>query len=185
MVVYPFLFIACHGEHLPGVKATRWIPSFAWQDPNLSLCSTYQPPACRRCRLKASTVSFSSCLTLRKVLQSILGEKHKRRFCKLVVGMLRSNGPWSAVLVSKSSYLCSGVSCKRYNRSPEAEIRVQDSTGTRSCSNQVEARLHASVQVIKMIEWHQDWDVSSAFQGSVVATALFRKMCYAILSLWF
>lgn len=94
-----------------------------------SLCSVCQPPAYRLCRLKAPIVSFSQAASLCMNYLKVDWEKdkkHERSFCRLVVWMLRSNGPWSEVLASKTSYLCSGVSCKLYNHSPEAEIHVQD-----------------------------------------------------------
>lgn len=94
-----------------------------------SVCSAYQPPADRLRGLKAPTVSLSQapspCTKYFKVYWE-KGKIHERSFCRLVVWMLRSNGPWSVVPASKTSYLCSGVSCKLYNDSPEAEIHVQD-----------------------------------------------------------
>ena len=83
-----------------------------------SLCGAYQPPAYRLCRLKAPIVSLSQAVSLCIKYFEVYWEKdkkHERSFCRLVVSMLRSNGPWSVVLASKTSYLCSGVSCKLYN----------------------------------------------------------------------
>lgn len=95
-----------------------------------SLRSTYHPPAYGLCRLKTPFFSLSQAASLCMKCFKLCWEKDKKNtqksFCRLVVWMLRSNGPWSIVLASKTNCLCSGVACKLYNRSPEAEIHIQD-----------------------------------------------------------
>lgn len=177
------LFIA-YGDHMPEVKAAFWIPSFAWWDLELPFCPAQTSHQHTDCPL---TLTFSSCLTQHQGFKMYCekDKKCERSFCRLVVGMLRRNGPWNAALASKTSSLCWGVLCKLSNHPPAAEIHVQGWNRTQSCNSQVEARLSAAVQVIKMMEKHQDWDVLSAFWGRAVATSLSRKMCHSSLSLWF
>lgn len=137
----PLFSFRVGGYISPLICCLSW-RALAWGESNMlnsQLCSArpepaflgsaYQLPAYRLCRLKAPIVSLSwaasLCIKYFKVYWE-KDKKHERSFCGLVVWMLRSNGPWSVVLDSKTSYLCSRVSWKLYNHSPEAEIHVQD-----------------------------------------------------------
>lgn len=124
MVVYPSSLIAYQGEHLPEAKTVWWVPSFDWEDLN-SLCSAYQTLTYSLRVVKALVISLSQGASPYIKYFIVYQEEDKIKYiflkktasCRLEIWMLSSNKPWIIALASKTSNLCSGVSCNLHNHS--------------------------------------------------------------------